>query len=34
MPYLVECSRAYCTLGEMVVVLRGVFGVYREPAVI
>jgi methylmalonyl-CoA mutase N-terminal domain/subunit len=34
MPYLVECSRAYCTLGEMVAVLRGVFGVFREPAVI
>jgi methylmalonyl-CoA mutase N-terminal domain/subunit len=34
MPYLVECSRAYCTLGEMVGVLRDVFGVFREPAVI
>ena len=34
MPYLVECCRAYCTLGEMVAVLRGVFGVFREPAVI
>jgi methylmalonyl-CoA mutase N-terminal domain/subunit len=34
MPHLVECSRAYCTLGEMVSVLRGVFGVFREPAVI
>jgi methylmalonyl-CoA mutase N-terminal domain/subunit len=33
-PYLVECCRAYCTLGEMVAVLRGVFGVFREPAVI
>jgi methylmalonyl-CoA mutase N-terminal domain/subunit len=32
MPHLVECSLAYCTLGEMVSVLRDVFGVFREPA--
>ena len=31
MPYLVECSLAYCTMGEMVSVLRQVFGVFREP---
>jgi len=34
MPYLVECARAYCTMGEMVSTLREVFGVFREPAVI
>jgi methylmalonyl-CoA mutase N-terminal domain/subunit len=34
MPYLLECARSYCTLGEMVAVLREVFGVFREPAVI
>ncbi|MEZ5100165.1 MAG: methylmalonyl-CoA mutase family protein [Thermoleophilia bacterium] len=31
MPILVECCRAYCTVGEMVAVLREVFGVFREP---
>ncbi len=32
MPYLIECVRAYCTLGEMCDVLRKVFGTYEEPA--
>ena len=32
MPYLVECSLAYCTMGEMVSVLREIFGIFREPA--
>ena len=32
MPYLVECALAYCTMGEMVSVLRELFGVFREPA--
>ncbi len=31
MPYLVECSKAYVTLGEMVDVMREVFGEYQEP---
>jgi methylmalonyl-CoA mutase N-terminal domain/subunit len=31
MPYLLACARAYCTLGEMVDVMRAVFGVYHEP---
>ncbi len=33
MPKLVECARAYATLGEMCSVLAEVFGVYEEPAV-
>ncbi len=32
MPYLLECVRAYATLGEMCDVLRKVFGTYEEPA--
>jgi len=32
MPYILECVRAYATLGEMCDVLRGVFGTYQEPA--
>ncbi len=32
MPYLIECVRAYATLGEMCDVLRRVFGTYQEPA--
>ncbi len=31
MPYLLECVRAYATLGEMCDVLRRVFGTYEEP---
>jgi len=31
MPYLIECSKTYATLGEMVDVMRGVFGEYQEP---
>ena len=30
MPPLIECSRAYVSVGEMCDVLRGVFGLYRE----
>ena len=33
MPRILDCSRAYCTLGEMIEVLRGVFGEYKEPIV-
>jgi methylmalonyl-CoA mutase N-terminal domain/subunit len=31
MPYLIECSKAYATLGEMVDVMREIFGEYQEP---
>jgi methylmalonyl-CoA mutase, N-terminal domain len=34
MPELVDCARAYATVGEMVEVLRKVYGEYREPAFI
>lgn len=33
MPRLLECTRAYVTLGEMCHALAEVFGVYEEPAV-
>jgi len=32
MPYFMDCAHAYCTLGEMVEVLKGVFSEYTEPA--
>ena len=31
MPYLMDGARAYATLGEMVNVMKDVFGEYREP---
>jgi len=34
MPYLTECAKAYCTMGEMADVLRAEFGEFREPAVV
>ncbi|HET7676659.1 MAG TPA: methylmalonyl-CoA mutase family protein [Candidatus Limnocylindrales bacterium] len=34
MPALVDAARAYCTLGEMCGVFRGVFGEYREPVLV
>jgi methylmalonyl-CoA mutase N-terminal domain/subunit len=34
MPFLIQCATAYCTLGEIVAVLRDVFGVFREPLVV
>jgi methylmalonyl-CoA mutase N-terminal domain/subunit len=33
MPRILNCSRTYCTLGEMIGVMRGVFGEYKEPIV-
>ncbi len=33
MPRIIECSRAYCTLGEMVDTLKSVFGEYKEPII-
>jgi methylmalonyl-CoA mutase N-terminal domain/subunit len=32
-PYLIECTQAYVTLGEMCNALAEVFGIYEEPAV-
>jgi methylmalonyl-CoA mutase N-terminal domain/subunit len=34
MTYLLDAVKAYCTLGEIVDVMRGVFGEYREQAVV
>ena len=31
MPYILEAVRAYATLGEIVDVMKNVFGVYAEP---
>jgi len=31
MPYILEAVRAYATLGEIIGVMKTVFGVYREP---
>ena len=31
MPYLIECVQAYATLGEIVGVMKDVFGIYSEP---
>jgi methylmalonyl-CoA mutase N-terminal domain/subunit len=31
MPYLLDCVRAYATLGEIVGVMKSVFGTYAEP---
>jgi methylmalonyl-CoA mutase N-terminal domain/subunit len=31
MPYLLDCAHSYATLGEIVDVMREVFGVYHEP---
>jgi methylmalonyl-CoA mutase N-terminal domain/subunit len=34
MPAILDCVRAYCTVGEMCDVLREVFGVYQETVVV
>jgi methylmalonyl-CoA mutase, N-terminal domain len=34
MPYILDCVRAYATLGEMMGIFRQVFGEYREPTII
>jgi methylmalonyl-CoA mutase N-terminal domain/subunit len=34
MPPLLEAVRAYATLGEIITVLRSVFGTYQEPTFI
>jgi methylmalonyl-CoA mutase N-terminal domain/subunit len=33
MPLLIDCARAYCTVGEMVDVLKQQWGEFRQPAV-
>jgi methylmalonyl-CoA mutase N-terminal domain/subunit len=33
MPPILACTRAHCTLGEMVATMKSVFGVYRETPV-
>jgi methylmalonyl-CoA mutase N-terminal domain/subunit len=33
MPYLVDCCKAYATVGEMANVFRDVFGEYVEPSI-
>ena len=33
-PYIVDCARAYCTIGEITNTLRGVFGEYRAMEVL
>ena len=33
-PALLDCTRAYCTLGEICGVFRAVFGEYREPVAV
>jgi methylmalonyl-CoA mutase N-terminal domain/subunit len=34
MPHLMQAVRAYATLGEIVDVMRGVFGTYIEPSIV
>jgi methylmalonyl-CoA mutase N-terminal domain/subunit len=34
MPYILDCVRAYATLGEIMGVFRQVFGEYREPSIV
>jgi methylmalonyl-CoA mutase N-terminal domain/subunit len=31
MPYILDCVRAYATLGEIINVMKEVFGKYEEP---
>jgi methylmalonyl-CoA mutase N-terminal domain/subunit len=31
-PHLIRCAHAYCTEGEIIGTLKGVFGEYHEPA--
>jgi len=33
MPFILDCARAYCTLGEIMGVFRKVFGEYTESVV-
>jgi methylmalonyl-CoA mutase N-terminal domain/subunit len=31
MPYIIEAVNAYATIGEIISVMKEVFGIYREP---
>jgi methylmalonyl-CoA mutase N-terminal domain/subunit len=31
MPHILDAVRAYATLGEIIDIMRGVFGTYEEP---
>jgi methylmalonyl-CoA mutase N-terminal domain/subunit len=33
MPYILECCKAYATVGEMTKVFRGVYGEFKEPSI-
>jgi methylmalonyl-CoA mutase, N-terminal domain len=33
MPYLIDCAKAYCTVGEMVTVLKDQWGEFQQPTV-
>jgi methylmalonyl-CoA mutase N-terminal domain/subunit len=33
MPYLLECCKAYATVGEMTKVFKEVFGEFKEPSI-
>jgi methylmalonyl-CoA mutase N-terminal domain/subunit len=33
MPPLIDCAKAYCTVGEMVAALKGVWGEFQQPVV-
>ena len=33
MPALVDCCKAYCTVGEMAGVFREIFGEFKEPSI-
>lgn len=33
MPYLLECCKAYATVGEMTNVFKGVYGEFKEPSI-
>jgi methylmalonyl-CoA mutase N-terminal domain/subunit len=33
MPYLLECSKAYATVGEMTKVFKEVYGEFKEPSI-
>jgi methylmalonyl-CoA mutase, N-terminal domain len=34
MPFLVDCCKAYATIGEMTRVFRDVFGEFMEPSIL
>jgi methylmalonyl-CoA mutase N-terminal domain/subunit len=33
MPYLLECCKAYATVGEMTKVFKGIYGEFKEPSI-